>query len=501
MLDEERSADRTGNTREATTIPRRRDSVRKKLAVRRQIREKKKLMSTERDRHEIEAEARDAPSSTAQPTKQNTSPSSDHREEINETNGYGCFLSSLCIQESSNEEDVDNQSKIESNYGSIENPRLSSVTNFHVRLSIGKMNGLKIDENQKRIKESANDGIVVGFVELLGSGKYSALSKPLLIDQEEELDRTRSIFWAKQQDGKESSQSESRRCLHFSLSLKKENTDYRSCGDSYSDDDCSIDPYKPEVVKLLVGLKRGDERLPLGIAKFVVSGREVIQHHMDLMVLPMTDPAAGNKSKRGIFGKKNRTSFKNGKFDFTISRKAKLQIKADVKVGHPGQNGDEIWGDKNCSYASAFDSTAVKRTSSFSTMKVPTFKWKGKKASQNRSYRKRSHRGKDNTSSGRDYCQDSKAPMCAIALNESDEISTTSDISSRPGCANAWACEPLQCLGYPTEGSSVQDHGHYNEDFGTESEEMSENEIENFIEDLRSFNSIGNTTGDSVSYQ
>ena len=503
MLEEERSALRTGSAREAMVIPRRRDSIRRKLAVRRQINEKKKSRSAEKNEevfYDAVQEARDAPCATAAlPTKQNTNDTSDQREE----SGYGCFLSPYFMHERQNEEDTSYRAKADSKNLSDQTLRLSSVTSFHVRLSIGKMTGLKIDENIKRMKDSKNRGITVGFVQIMGSGKYSALSKPLLIDVEEATERTRSICWTHQLDGEESFKA--RRCLHFSLSLKKEHGDCRSFEDNHDNDDSSVDSYTPEVVKLLVGLKCGDERLPLGIAKFVVNGTEVIDQHMDLTVLPVTDPAAGYKSKRGVLGKKYRTSFKNGKFDFSIARSAKLRIKADVKVGYPGQNGEEIWGDQDCSYASVFDSNAIvasenssssKNGLAFPTIKVPSFKWKGRK----RSFRKRS--GKDSSSYDKDYYQDPNAPMRVIALDGPGElISAGSDISSRPGCAKAFACGPLLCLGFTTKSSTVQNHGYYNEDLATESEEMSESEIENLFEELRNMSSSGSTcsSGESSS--
>lgn len=513
MLEEERTAVRTGNSRGSTVIPRRRDSVGRKLAVRRQIKEEKKSRSVEKNEeifYDAVQEERDAPSSTAAfPTKQNTKDSSDQRDEINDIHGYGCFLSPFCMQDRQNEEDESDRAKADSKNLSNQTLRLSSVTSFHVRLSIGKMNGLKIDETLKRVKDSKNRGITVGFVQLMGSGKYSAMSKPLLIDVEEATERTRSICWTHQLD-EESSKSKSRRCLHFSLSLKNERSDCHSYEGTHDNDDSSVDLYKPEVVKLLVGLKCGDERLPLGIVRFVVNGKEVIDQHMDLTVVPVTDPAAGYKSKRGMLGKKYHTSFQNGKFDFSIARNAKLRIKADVKVGYPGQNGEEIWGDQNCSYTSAFDSAAVaasgnifssKQSSGFPTIKVPSFKWRGRKSSQNRSFRKRS--GKDSTSYDKDYYQDPKAPTREIALDKFGElVSADSDISSRPGCLKACACEPLQCLGFTTKPSTVQDHGYYyNEDLAAESEEMSESEIENLFEELRNMSSSGSTcsSGESSS--
>ena len=521
-----------------------RDRIRRRLAMIRQQKDKKKLTgscltppSLDKDLGlcgQIEEESRDAPSvtalkqnkpymesqSNALSTQQISNPNEDHREGINDVPGYSCPLFPIFMQEGQNERNHLSDLPMESNTSSQEKLASSSTTTFHVRLSIGKITGLKIDEIFKRTKQSTNNRITVGFVELLSSGKYTALSQPLLINVEEPK-KSRTILWAIQHDGEEASKSKSRRCLHFSLTLKRESSDSDSYEDTDDNDDSSVYSFMPEVVKLLVGLKCGDERIPLGIAKFVVNGREAFEQSMDLIVLPVTDQAAGWRTKRGIFDKKQRNSFTNGKLAFTIAPGAKLRIKADVKIAYPGQNGAEIWGDEDCSYASAtehpFDSGAVlssenvfpsRYSLTFSTIKVSSPKWKGRQSPPNTSFRKsqkvEKYCGSDDTDFSISKLQKQKeiyeGPFNFVYIDKSSGIvSVSSDISNRPGHSKSWACEPLLCGGCVTGFSAAPYPGLYDKNFSFESDEAMENKADSFNYELRSLNLSGTSSCDSSS--
>jgi hypothetical protein len=210
-------------------------------------------------------------------------------------------------------------------------------TIFHVRLSIGYMTGLKMEKVAKWTR-NPNHSLVVGFVELASSGKYTALSQPLLPNAGEGKSAATKILWANPKAGKGASKS--RRRLHFSLQLD------RLCDLASDDDDDSLGSqalYSPEVVKLLVGLKCGDERLNLGVARFVVNGRETVEQKMDIAVQPSPSLASSTKTKRRIFGKKQRSSFTHGDHAYTLATNAKLRVKADIKTGLPGQDGAAVW--------------------------------------------------------------------------------------------------------------------------------------------------------------
>ena len=89
----------------------------------------------------------------------------------------------------------------------------------------------------------------------------------------------------------------------------------------------------------------------------------------------------------------------------------------------------------------------------------------------------------------------SDVPMRVIGIDRSNElVSVSSDISSRPGHARLWNCEPLLCTGYATEFLREQNRELHREDLSFESDEVMENEVESFNEELRSVNFSGDSS-------
>ena len=267
----------------------------------------------------------------------------------------------------------------------------------------------------------------------------------------------------------------------------------------------------PEVVKLLVGLKCGDERIPLGIAKFVVNGREIFEQNMDLTVLPVsTGLVNGPKTKRGIFGKKQRSSFTNGESAFKLIPNAKLQVKAGVKLGYPDQDGADIWGNEDSSYTSlteyAFNSGAAFSSGngpphthgfSVSTIKTSSVKRERRKAPSKVSFKKQSHNAdKKFNRVNPSLCipQNNKqqevneVPMKYVFVASSNEQDPKMSDMTRAGCAESWPCAPLFCCGDDTGLSKAPYRGLFPNSFSFESNQMMVNEIESFYDELRTFN-------------
>lgn len=212
--------------------------------------------------------------------------------------------------------------------------------------------GLKMEKIAKWTRQSSNKHIIVGFVELASSGKYTALSQPLLTNIGGGSTSITRIVWANPRGGKDSSKL--RRRLHFSLQLERDVA--LDARDDQRDDDsfASMGSYSPEVVKLLVGLKCGDEKLNLGTAKLVINGRETVEQKMDLTVQPATG-SSSVKTKRGLFGKKQtKNFFTNGDHTFKVTPNATLRVKADIRTGLPGQDGASVWGKDDSSYTTAW---------------------------------------------------------------------------------------------------------------------------------------------------
>ncbi|KAL3917795.1 MAG: hypothetical protein SGILL_004541 [Bacillariaceae sp.] len=160
--------------------------------------------------------------------------------------------------------------------------------------------------------------------------------------------RITKLLWAAPRSGKDSSKA--RRRLHFALQLEHD----AAAAESRQDDDDSfgsMGSYSPEVVKLLVGLKCGDEKLNLGTAKLVINGRETVEQKMDLIVQPYTGPNSGLRAKRTLFGKRQqKNTFTNGDHSFKLAQNATLRVKADIRTASPGQDGASVWGKDDSSY-------------------------------------------------------------------------------------------------------------------------------------------------------
>jgi hypothetical protein len=207
------------------------------------------------------------------------------------------------------------------------------------------MVGLKMEKIAKWTRQPSNNRLIVGFVELASSGKYTALSQPLLTNVGDIKGRTTKVLWANPRGGKDTSKS--RRRLHFSLQLERDAA-FESRQDDDDDSFASLGSYTPEVVKLVVGLKCGEEKLPLGVAKFVVNGRETVEQKLDLAVQPATGLNTGGKAKRGIFGKRQqKNNFTNGDHNYKLAPNAALRVKVDIKTAEPGIDGAAVWGQQD----------------------------------------------------------------------------------------------------------------------------------------------------------
>mmetsp|Transcript_12498 Transcript_12498/g.35504 ORF Transcript_12498/g.35504 Transcript_12498/m.35504 type:complete len:501 (+) Transcript_12498:190-1692(+) len=374
-------------------------------------------------------------------------------------------------------------------------PPESNSKTFHVRISIGYMEGLKIERINKRTKQPTNNRITVGFVELASSGKYSALSHPLMTTFEEKVNTTK-VFWVNKRDGNAMSKSKSRRRLHFSLELKRE--DARDD----NDDDLigSHAPFEPELVKLLVGLKCGDERIPLGIAKFYVNGNDTSEHIMNLDVLPVTSPANGSKSKRGLFGKKQRNTFTDGDFTYTLEPSATLRLKADIKTGYPGQEGAQVWRNDDSSYTTRWtcDERPAPYTSSpgcglnFPTVKTSPVKVGDQKVRSKVLCKEKARISERNETSMRMGTRTShkvrqhRVPVPYVSVDSSNELVSVLSGISDSGCNGSWSCLSI-CCGEEMSMSTTRYGRLFTGSFSFESSHMNEKEIDNLNDRIRKF--------------
>jgi hypothetical protein len=208
----------------------------------------------------------------------------------------------------------------------------------------------------KKKKKNQSNMLVVGYAALAKSGKQIALSQPFAPNLGEEKQKALKLLWAKPKGKIEApTSSKTKRRLHFSLKLEQE-----SDRGTHADDDSfsAQTSYNPEVVKIVVGLKCGDETFPLGIANLVVNGKEASEQNIDMALRPINETSYADskqKSRLGIFGsgkKQQGSSFSNHDQLYMLASNATLRVRVDVKEGISGECKTAVWGDgDDASYA------------------------------------------------------------------------------------------------------------------------------------------------------
>jgi hypothetical protein len=223
---------------------------------------------------------------------------------------------------------------------------------FHVRLSLGYLTGIKMEQLKTR-KGGCNNQLVVGYAAMAKSKKQIALSQPLIPNfQEGSSSKPLKLFWSKSRSGRDPESTNRERKLQFSIQLEHEGAA------PILDDDqsmASLPYYSPEVAKIIVGLKCGDEMLPIGVANIVLHGQDTCGAKAHLAVRPISEfsefEAPKQRSSRfGLFGgnKKQTThSFANDEYSYSIAANATLRVKLDVKSAFPGENKSNLWGEAN----------------------------------------------------------------------------------------------------------------------------------------------------------
>lgn len=220
---------------------------------------------------------------------------------------------------------------------------------FYVRVCLGYLTGIRVSEFKKG-KHSSNN-LVVGYAALAKSGKRLALSQPIAPNiTQNRSSKSHKLYWTNPKRDKSSGLP--KRKLMFSLKLERELD--RESTKTEEDSIHSHSEYCPEVVKIVIGLKCGDEIYPLGLVNLVINGNEILGQKVDLAIRPFDDaPKAVAKSKRGYLSKRSQTvSFRNHGYDYRLASNATLRARIDVTKGPPGAKKDQLWndGDDGSSY-------------------------------------------------------------------------------------------------------------------------------------------------------
>jgi hypothetical protein len=227
-----------------------------------------------------------------------------------------------------------------SSLGAFEIPgnSLEQGTTFYVRVSLGSLTGMKVSRNSKKKNKTTDNFLITGYASLASTGNQIAVSQPFAPDLEELYSKSSKLTWATSGDEK----TRGRRQLYFSLKLHEESLKEENTRDDTSvKSQCS---YLPKVVKIVIGLMSGEEKMPLGIANLVVNGKAGKSNKLDLAMRPMDD--SSDKKRLGIFGssKKQGISFSDDCW-YSLSSNATLGVTVDTTTGKVGETKREIWGE------------------------------------------------------------------------------------------------------------------------------------------------------------
>ena len=241
----------------------------------------------------------------------------------------------------------------------------SSKQTFHVRVSLGHLTGVKISQLAKRRNKNAQNQLVVGYACLAKSRKQLALSQPLIPSLDSiSLSKPHKLSWTGKPKSN-ASKTKAKRRLHFNINMEQE-TD----PDMVLENDSK---FAAEVVKLIIGLKCGEDEIPLGVANLVINGKDSLQQNLDLALRPIDETSEDivktGKKLKNIFGKKKGgASFPNGEYSYSLFPNATLRVKLDVKFSNPGDNLANVWGnigdDESLGTAASYE-THITNSSSY----------------------------------------------------------------------------------------------------------------------------------------
>lgn len=246
-------------------------------------------------------------------------------------------------------------------------PTVRDGKQFHVRVTLGYLKALTKTEKKKGGVTENQPLVTTAFASLdptsaFGSDHVFAPSLPLDLASE-----ATNAVWPRTRrstDNDVIAANKSNRRLYFSTFLEKDDLPQTEHNRPLeAEDDVSTatsvwnpqqgETYSPELVKIQLGLARGEDLLYLGVATLVVNGQNISKKQMDLPVralLSGEDVNIAPKSHRlkGLFGKKSRTLqnvFTNDGYDYSITPNAILRIRLDVSSEVTNLSGPVLWGD------------------------------------------------------------------------------------------------------------------------------------------------------------
>jgi len=245
---------------------------------------------------------------------------------------------------------------------------------FHVRVTLGYLKAIQKTEKHKTSSQKGASSLVTAFASLdnqaVSSEYHYAPSMPLNMTSD-----VTNVVWPKQKHD-ESGIAKSNRRLYFCTTLQSDDDEVELRHVLSNEDDVSTvtgtsgwnheeetESFAPKLIKIQLGVARGQVLLPLGVATLVLDGRDVSGKQIDLPVralLPGEDDSTSkgeSPKRRGLkrlFGKKSKSALQNSfagdDYEYSFTPNALLRVRVDVisdasPWARTSVSGPAVWGD------------------------------------------------------------------------------------------------------------------------------------------------------------
>jgi hypothetical protein len=211
-------------------------------------------------------------------------------------------------------------------------PKASPVGDqCHVRISLGYLTGVAASVTRRQgTSQGRDNSLVVGYAEVAGGPRLKSTkpceSQPIIPQlQPGSSSSYHILLWASR---KVPDKTRSRLYASVSRDSRKK-------------------PGKPkaESLYIVVGVKQGEKKLPLGIAAISVDFKPIDGSMVDLPVVSLSDPRVRAQAKALTGSKTTTLKFANDDTVYGLSSKAVLRARVDVKETSLDPPGPAAWHD------------------------------------------------------------------------------------------------------------------------------------------------------------
>lgn len=213
--------------------------------------------------------------------------------------------------------------------------RILEGTAFHVRVTLGYLSGVSVAMLPSQQIPKDRNALVVGYAKVEYSSSVAthcskiAVSQPLLLPCSKGTTHLPPIVWSGH-----AAYDKTLGRLYFSVVLESAHLK-----------DSEERVFTAETVCLAVGVKRGDDLVPLGLISFTIDGTEFSGKRVDFNVLPEIRGSSGGRSMFKPLRKLGDNGSACGDHRYFLQRDAKLSARIDVRSDIVGESGPRAWDD------------------------------------------------------------------------------------------------------------------------------------------------------------